>query len=75
MPELKTVFVETFEPTHPFGVKATAEIPMDGIAPAVANALLDASLAYRKDSGVNINQNPITPEKVWRALKTTIVND
>ena len=62
MPELETIFVETFEPTHPYGVKAVAEIPMDGVAPAVGNAVLDAV-------GVNIDQNPITPEKVWRALK------
>lgn len=62
MPELETIFVETFEPSHPFGVKAVAEIPMDGVAPAVANAVLDAC-------GVNIDENPITPEKVWRALR------
>jgi putative selenate reductase molybdopterin-binding subunit len=69
MPELKTIFVETFETSHPFGVKAVAEIPMDGIAPAVANAVLDASLSINKKMGVNIDQNPITPEKVWKALK------
>ncbi len=68
MPELKTIFVETLEPSHPFGVKAVAEIPMDGIAPAVANAVLDASLSFL-NKGVNIDQNPITPEKVWRAIK------
>lgn len=73
MPELKTIFVETFEPTHPFGVKAVAEIPMDGIAPAVANALLDASLSINNKSGVNIDQNPITPEKVWKVLKSNVV--
>ena len=61
MPELETIFVETFEPSHPFGVKAVAEIPMDGVAPAVGNAVLDAC-------GVNIDANPITPEKVWKAL-------
>lgn len=61
MPELTTIFVETFEPTHPFGVKAVAEIPMDGVAPAVGNAVLDAC-------GVNIDANPILPEKIWRAL-------
>jgi putative selenate reductase molybdopterin-binding subunit len=61
MPELETIFVETFEPSHPFGVKAVAEIPMDGVAPAVGNAVLDAV-------GVNIDDNPITPEKVWRKL-------
>ena len=70
MPELTTIFVETFEPTHPFGVKAVAEIPMDGIAPAVANALYDASIHIHGGSGVNIDQNPITPEKVWQALRT-----
>jgi putative selenate reductase molybdopterin-binding subunit len=62
MPELETIFVETFEPSHPFGVKAVAEIPMDGVAPAVGNAILDAV-------GVNVDDNPVTPEKVWRALK------
>ncbi len=62
MPELETIFVETFEPSHPFGVKAVAEIPMDGVAPAVGNAIFDAV-------GANIDENPVTPEKVWKALK------
>lgn len=62
MPALETIFVETFEPSHPFGVKAVAEIPMDGVAPAVGNAVLDACEA-------NLDQNPITPEKVWRAMR------
>jgi putative selenate reductase molybdopterin-binding subunit len=62
MPELETIFVETFEPSHPFGVKAVAEIPMDGVAPAVGNAILDAV-------GVNVDDNPVTPEKVWREFK------
>lgn len=70
MPELKTIFVETFESSHPFGVKAVAEIPMDGIAPAVANAILDASLYINGKTGINIDQNPITPERVWKALKS-----
>ncbi|MCZ2127127.1 MAG: molybdopterin-dependent oxidoreductase [Anaerolineales bacterium] len=62
MPELETIFVETFEPSHPFGVKAVAEIPMNGVAPAVGNAVFDAL-------GIDIDANPVTPEKVWRALK------
>jgi putative selenate reductase molybdopterin-binding subunit len=64
MPDLETIFVETFEPSHPFGVKAVAEIPMDGVAPAVGNAVLDAV-------NINIDSNPITPEKVWHALRST----
>jgi putative selenate reductase molybdopterin-binding subunit len=62
MPALETIFVETFEPSHPFGVKAVAEIPMDGVAPAVGNAILDAV-------GINIDENPTTPERVWKVLK------
>jgi putative selenate reductase molybdopterin-binding subunit len=62
MPELTTIFVETFEPSHPFGVKAVAEIPMDGVAPAVGNAVLDAT-------GVNIDSIPLTPEIVWSAMR------
>jgi putative selenate reductase molybdopterin-binding subunit len=62
MPDLQTIFVETFEPSHPFGVKAVAEIPMDGVAPAVGNAILDAS-------GADLYSNPTTPERVWRALQ------
>jgi putative selenate reductase molybdopterin-binding subunit len=61
MPELQTIFVQTFEPSHPFGLKAVAEIPMDGVAPAVANAVYDAC-------GVWLNEIPMTPERVWRAL-------
>lgn len=62
MPHLDTIFIETFEPSHPFGVKAVAEIPMDGVAPAVGNAVLDAC-------GAQIDINPVVPEKVWQALK------
>jgi len=65
MPDLTTIFVETFEPSHPFGVKAVAEIPMDGVAPAVGNAVLDAI-------GVNVDVNPVTPERIWRAMKAKL---
>ncbi|NUQ86591.1 MAG: molybdopterin-dependent oxidoreductase [Anaerolineales bacterium] len=65
MPALETIFVETFEPSHPFGVKAVAEIPMDGVAPAVGNAIFDAV-------GINVDEIPATPERVWRALQGKI---
>lgn len=62
MPQLEVIFIETFEPTHPFGVKAVAEIPMDGVAPAVGNAVRDAL-------GVDVDINPVTPERVWQAIR------
>ena len=62
MPRLQTMFVETMEPSHPFGVKAVAEIPMDGVGPAVGNAVFNAC-------GAEVDRAPITPERVWRALR------
>lgn len=62
MPALDVIFVETKEPSHPFGVKAVAEIPMDGVAPAVVNAIHDATGAW-------LNEIPATPERVWNALR------
>lgn len=62
MPELTTIFVETYEPSHPFGAKAVAEIPLDGVAPAVGNAILDAC-------GVSLRTIPALPENIWRDLR------
>ena len=61
MPAIRSIFVQTYEETGPFGAKAVAEIPLDGAAPAIGNAVLDAC-------GANILDNPVTPEKVWRVL-------
>ena len=62
MPQLNTIFIQTYEPSHPFGVKAVAEITMDAVAPAVANAIYDAC-------GASLKKNPTTPERVWGALQ------
>ena len=62
MPQLEVIFVETYEPSGPFGAKAVAEIPKDGVAPALASAIYDAV-------GVRIREIPFTPERVWRALQ------
>jgi putative selenate reductase molybdopterin-binding subunit len=51
------------EKTGPFGAKALAEIPTDGVAPAIANAVANAI-------GSRIDSLPIYPEKVWRAIKS-----
>lgn len=61
MPEIVVKFVNTHEPTGPFGAKAVAEIPINGPAPAVANAVFNAV-------GVRIRNLPITPEKVLRGI-------
>jgi putative selenate reductase molybdopterin-binding subunit len=60
-PTIDVIFVETDEPSGPFGAKSVAEISMDGVAPALASAVHDAT-------GVWIRHVPYTPERVWRAL-------
>jgi putative selenate reductase molybdopterin-binding subunit len=62
MPWLKVILVETHEPSGPFGAKAIAEIPKDGVAPAIANAIYDAT-------GVRLRRIPFTPQRVYRALQ------
>ena len=63
MPRIEAFLVQTMEKSGPFGAKAVAEIPKDGVAPAIRNALADAT-------GVRIDAIPLTPERVWRALQT-----
>ena len=61
MPWMKAILVQTNEPTGPFGAKAIAEIPKDGVAPALANAIFDAV-------GVRMRRIPLTPQRVFDAL-------
>ena len=55
------ILVQTYEPTGPFGAKAVAEIPINGPAPAIANAIYNAI-------GIRIRDLPFTPEKIWKHL-------
>ncbi|MCP4958056.1 MAG: xanthine dehydrogenase family protein molybdopterin-binding subunit, partial [Actinomycetia bacterium] len=63
MPETEVFLVQTMEDSGPFGAKAVAEIPKDGVAPAIRNAIVNAT-------GVRINDLPFTPERVWKALNS-----
>ena len=62
VPELVTILVPTHEPTGPFGAKAIAEIPINGPAPAIANAVFHAT-------GVRIREIPLTPDRVLLAIE------
>ncbi len=61
-PELETIIVECPYPFGPNGAKGVGEIPMDGPAAAVANAVEDAL-------GVAFDALPISPEAVRAALR------
>ena len=60
-PEIKCIWVESEEPTGPFGAKSLAEPCAIVPAPAIANAIYNAI-------GVRIRDLPITPEKILAAL-------
>ncbi|HEY7475574.1 MAG TPA: molybdopterin cofactor-binding domain-containing protein [Vicinamibacterales bacterium] len=61
MPEVHTELVEHPDPNGPFGAKEAGQGPLLPIMPAVANAVYDAI-------GVRIDEVPITPEKIVKAL-------
>jgi 4-hydroxybenzoyl-CoA reductase subunit alpha len=62
MPEMFTELVEHPDAAGPFGAKEVGQGPLLPIMPAVANAVYDAV-------GVRVDEVPITPEKVVRALQ------
>jgi len=62
MPETEILEIDTFEPEGPFGAKEAGEGLTNPTAAAIGNAVYDAV-------GVRINDLPITPEKVFRALR------
>jgi putative selenate reductase molybdopterin-binding subunit len=62
MPKLTTILVETDEPLGPYGAKSISEVPINGPAPAIANAIFHAV-------GVRIRKLPIRPEDVLQALR------
>ena len=43
MPDIEAILVQTMEASGPFGAKAIAEIPKDGVAPAMRNAIANAT--------------------------------
>jgi 4-hydroxybenzoyl-CoA reductase subunit alpha len=61
MPEIHTDLVEDPDPNGPFGAKEVGQGPLLPIMPAVANAVYDAV-------GVRIDEVPITPDKIVKAL-------
>jgi CO/xanthine dehydrogenase Mo-binding subunit len=59
-PVIMSYPVETIDPEGPFGAKGVCEGFQVPTAPAVANALFDAT-------GIRFRELPVTPEKIWRA--------
>ena len=68
-PHLEAQFVENPEPTSPFGTKALGEPPACPVAPAIRNAILNAT-------GVAIDTAPMTPHVLFaRFTEEGLIND
>ena len=62
MPVMDVIFLQTEEPSGPYGAKSVSEIAIDGVAPAVTSALYNAT-------GCWVRELPLTPARVLAGLK------
>ena len=70
-PKWETGHTITPSPHHPIGAKGVGESPTVGAPPAIANAVIDALWHL----GVRHIDIPITPQKVWKALREAGVRE
>jgi CO/xanthine dehydrogenase Mo-binding subunit len=59
--EIHPIILEDPEPTHPVGAKGVGEVSLVGAAPAIANAIFNAT-------GARVRTLPMTPERVLEAI-------
>ncbi len=62
LPELETLLLESDEGEGPYKVRSIGEAPLLGVAPAIANAIRDAT-------GVRFYDLPLTAEKILTGLR------
>ena len=68
-PRLEGYFIENPEPTSPFGTKSLGEPPTCPGAPAIRNAIMQAT-------GIAINHNPINPHVLFEEFsKAGLIHD
>jgi CO/xanthine dehydrogenase Mo-binding subunit len=65
LPPIRVFFEEVPYPYGPAGAKGIGELPMDGPAPAIFNAVAHAT-------GVDVTQLPLTPERLMALMEATV---
>jgi aerobic carbon-monoxide dehydrogenase large subunit len=65
LPDFEVVHQETPTPYNPLGAKGVGESGTIGATPAVQSAVVDALAPF----GVRHVDMPLTPERVWRAIR------
>jgi CO/xanthine dehydrogenase Mo-binding subunit len=61
LPRTEVLFADTTDSVGPFGAKSMSESPFNPVAPALANAVADAT-------GVRFRDLPLKPDRVFRGL-------
>jgi len=62
------MFADTYDRIGPLGAKAQGECAINPVAPAIANALMNAT-------GVRFAHLPLTPDRIFGPLKRRLMND
>jgi len=65
LPKIRSQFQETPSPTNPLGVKGIGESGAIGAPPTIVHAVLDALAPF----GITHLDMPLTPQKVWSAIR------
>ncbi len=63
-PDVQVIFADIVDPVGPLGAKGLGEVPTVGPAPAIANAIYNAT-------GVRLRRTPFTPDRVLAALEAS----
>jgi putative selenate reductase molybdopterin-binding subunit len=62
VPRTEVLFADTVDTLGPFGAKSMSESPYNPVAPAIANAIRDAT-------GVRPHRLPMTRDRVWELCR------
>jgi CO/xanthine dehydrogenase Mo-binding subunit len=65
LPPIRVFFEETPYPYGPAGAKGIGELPMDGPAPAIFNAVAHAT-------GLDVTHLPLTPERLMALMEAPV---
>jgi CO/xanthine dehydrogenase Mo-binding subunit len=67
LPPIRVIFEEVGNPHGAYGAKGIGELPMDGPAPAIVNAISDAL-------GVDFDSIPLLPEDILEAMASRSIS-
>ena len=62
-PDIEVIFADEVDPVGPFGAKALGEPPSVGVAPAIVNAIYNAT-------GIRVRDLPVTPARLLDAMSS-----